>query len=175
MYFIMRRIKRESPHEPYLFRQQRIGRNGKTFTILKFRTMTGGTERITPVGQELRAKHLDELPQFWNVLRGDMDIVGWRPYTINESERFLEMFGEKVRFVRQNLGPGITGPEQLDRDKVHRKIEEMRSRGQDWMPATCSFLEANFTFVTGRKHWLFRDLSIMWQTYRAMFIECNGF
>lgn len=100
-----------------IFRQERVGRGGKLFAILKFRTMVenaaalGGTStdrgdpRITRVGRVLRASSLDELPQFLNVLAGDMSIVGPRPDV--PAQRTLYTDDEWV--MRHRVRPGITG------------------------------------------------------------------
>jgi len=99
---------------PILFRQQRPGLHGAPFTILKFRTMRAtrrgevwyltDEERITPVGRFLRATSLDELPEFWNVLRGDMSLVGPRPLLM---EYLPEYTPEQRR--RHEMPPGVTG------------------------------------------------------------------
>ena len=100
---------------PVLFRQKRFGRHGKPFTIYKFRTMVtdhnGGTvsvlgdSRITPLGAKLRRKKLDELPELWNVLIGDMSFVGPRP----DIPEFLEKLSGEDKLILE-LRPGITGP-----------------------------------------------------------------
>ena len=97
-----------------LFRQERIGKDGKPFTIYKFRTMrkdnvglkitTSGDSRITPVGKVLRKTKLDELPQLWNVLKGDMSFVGPRP----EVREYTDLYDEEQRQVLL-VRPGITG------------------------------------------------------------------
>lgn len=101
---------------PVLFRQQRVGRNGTPFEMLKFRTMvdapagTGplvtvaGDRRITPVGAVLRAAKLDELPQLWNVFRGDMSVVGPRP----EVPRYVALYPPDVARKVLSIRPGIT-------------------------------------------------------------------
>jgi lipopolysaccharide/colanic/teichoic acid biosynthesis glycosyltransferase len=99
---------------PILFRQQRPGLGGRPFEILKFRTMRAprsgevwyltDEERITPVGRFLRATSLDELPEFWNVLRGEMSLVGPRPLLM---EYLSEYTPEEAR--RHDMRPGITG------------------------------------------------------------------
>lgn len=120
---------------PVLFRHTRIGLNGKPFFCLKFRTMVPDADarlqdllnadqaarqeweqehklrhdpRVTPLGRFLRRSSLDELPQFWNVLRGDMSIVGPRPITRDEAPKYAEQFA-----VYSSVRPGITGVWQV--------------------------------------------------------------
>lgn len=98
---------------PILFRQTRVGKGGERFEILKFRTMSinnagslitgGGDPRITENGALLRRSKLDEMPQLWNVVRGDMRLVGPRP----EVEKYVKMYDEDQRRVLDNK-PGIT-------------------------------------------------------------------
>lgn len=109
---------------PILFWQQRVGQDGKPFQLVKFRTMTRDSERagpafakqgdmrITPVGAFLRKFRLDELPQFWNVLRGDMSIIGPRP----EQLAFTVEFEESIPMYtsRHWVRPGITGWAQVN-------------------------------------------------------------
>ena len=114
-------------HGPVIFRQTRVGEGGKHFTMFKFRTMREGAEepgrpafaerndpRVTRVGRLLRRTHLDELPQLWDVLKGDMSIVGPRP----ERPEFIPMLEEAIPFFTRRLlvKPGITGWAQLRRD-----------------------------------------------------------
>lgn len=98
---------------PILFRQQRAGKGGKVFTILKLRTMVDGDgedeERITPLGRFLRKTSLDELPQMINVIRGEMSIVGPRPLL----EEYLPHYS-KEQFRRHEVKPGITGWAQIN-------------------------------------------------------------
>jgi lipopolysaccharide/colanic/teichoic acid biosynthesis glycosyltransferase len=101
-----------------LFRARRMGYRGRPFEMVKFRTMrvdnaghsvAGANDaRITPVGGFLRATRLDELPQLWNVLRGEMSLVGPRP----ELEEFVALHAEEYREIL-SVPPGITGPTQL--------------------------------------------------------------
>ena len=103
---------------PVLYRSRRIGRGGRSFAMLKFRTMRHGAEgpplscyrdeRFTPFGRALALSRLDELPQVINVLRGDMALVGPRP----ELEEFVESYPEAYAVILQAL-PGLTGPAQL--------------------------------------------------------------
>ena len=102
---------------PVVYRQQRVGRNGVPFTMLKFRSMVndaglpgalitvGGDPRVTAVGRFLRRHKLDELPQLINVLRGDMSIVGPRP----EVSKYVDLYTPEQRRVLE-LSPGITDP-----------------------------------------------------------------
>lgn len=103
---------------PVLFRQLRIGRDGMPFNILKFRTMNQlsgpdgilrpDSERITRCGAVLRSLSLDELPQAWNVLRGDMSIVGPRPLPIEYRTEFTSR-----QMLRHSVRPGLTGLAQV--------------------------------------------------------------
>ena len=94
---------------PVLFRQERLGRRRHPFTILKFRSMRDG--RITRVGRMLRATGLDELPQFINILRGDMSAVGPRPLTESDVAR-LGWMARRYDF-RWRVLPGLTGLAQV--------------------------------------------------------------
>ena len=108
---------------PIIYRQERMGLGGKTFTVYKFRSMRCDAEssgaawaarndrRATTVGQFLRKTHLDELPQFWNVLRGEMSLVGPRP----ERPEFTDSLAEIIPFYRLRLSvrPGLTGLKQI--------------------------------------------------------------
>src|SRR6266849_1014274 len=104
---------------PVLFRQSRPGMNAVSFCLVKFRTMTTSTdaqgkllpdaERLTPLGQFLRKTSLDELPQLWNVLKGDLSLVGPRPLLIEYLDRYTP---EQAR--RHLVKPGITGWAQVN-------------------------------------------------------------
>lgn len=107
---------RVSMGRPVLFTQARSGRGGTTFDILKFRTMTQcryagepDAERITRVGALLRNSSLDELPNFWNVLRGDMAFVGPRPLMA----QYADLYNEREA-RRLDVRPGITGWQQVN-------------------------------------------------------------
>ncbi len=104
---------------PVLFRQRRPGLHGAPFFVVKFRTMTDGrdargglksdAERLTPLGRLLRSSSLDELPQLWNVLRGEMSLVGPRPLMMEYLPRYSP---EQAR--RHDVLPGITGWAQVN-------------------------------------------------------------
>ena len=111
-------IKVKMPGGPAIFKQTRIGRHGKPFTMYKFRTMTvnhggssvsvAGESRITPLGAVLRRYKIDELPELWNVLKGDMSFVGPRPDVPGYADA-LQGDDREVLLLR----PGITGPASL--------------------------------------------------------------
>lgn len=123
-----------SDHGPVLFRQTRVGFCGSQFQILKFRTMiprsehagtsvtAGGDPRVTRIGRFLRRTKLDELPQLWNVLYGDMSFVGPRP----EVPRYVAEYSEQQRQVLQ-LRPGITDVATL----AYRNEEELLRGAED--------------------------------------------
>jgi lipopolysaccharide/colanic/teichoic acid biosynthesis glycosyltransferase len=104
---------------PVIFRQQRPGLDGRPFTILKFRTMTEDRdeqgqllpnhERLTSFGRILRGTSLDELPELWNVIKGDMSLVGPRPLMLS----YLPLYSERQR-RRHEVRPGITGWAQIN-------------------------------------------------------------
>lgn len=104
---------------PILFRQQRVGLNGGIFEMVKFRTMKDATdsegnplpdeERLTKFGQLLRKTSLDELPELWNVLKGDMSLVGPRPLLVE----YLPLYS-KEQMKRHHVRPGITGYAQVN-------------------------------------------------------------
>jgi sugar transferase EpsL len=98
---------------PVLFRQPRPGLHGRPFALVKFRTMRAGAgsdaERLTRFGRFLRATSLDELPELWNVLRGDMSLVGPRPLLMQYLQRYTP---EQRR--RHEMKPGITGWAQVN-------------------------------------------------------------
>lgn len=111
-------IRIKMPGGPVIFTQKRVGRNGRLFTMYKFRSMTvghggssvsvAGESRITPLGAKLRHYKLDELPELWNVLIGDMSFVGPRP----DVPGYADMLTGPDREVLK-LRPGITGPASL--------------------------------------------------------------
>lgn len=125
-------IKVKMPGGPVLFTQQRVGRHGKVFRIYKFRTMIvdhGGSSvsvrgeiRITPLGVHLRRWKLDELPELWNVLRGNMSFVGPRPDVPGYAD---QLQGDDRRMLE--LRPGITGPATLK----YRNEEDLLSKVDD--------------------------------------------
>lgn len=119
-------VKIKMPGGPVFFRQKRVGRGGKLFTMVKFRSMTvghggssvsvAGEDRITPFGAKLRKYKLDELPELWNVMVGDMSFVGPRPDVPGYADALI---GEDREILQ--LRPGITGPASLK----YRREEEI--------------------------------------------------
>lgn len=103
---------RVSMGPPVLFRQVRPGLDAQPFTLIKFRTMRDGpgddAERITRLGRFLRSTSLDELPELWNVLRGEMSLVGPRPLLMEYLDKYTER-----QALRHSVRPGITGLAQV--------------------------------------------------------------
>lgn len=125
-------IKIKMPGGPVIFKQKRVGRNGKLFTMYKFRSMTvghggssvsvAGESRITPLGAKLRKYKLDELPELWNVLIGNMSFVGPRP----DVPGYADQLKGDAREVLK-LRPGITGPASLK----YRNEEDLLAEQSD--------------------------------------------
>jgi len=119
VYLIVAHKVKKNLGSPVLFRQVRPGLHGKPFEMIKFRTMkdaldTDGnplpdSERLTPFGKMLRATSLDEMPELWNVIKGDMSIVGPRPLLME----YLPLYNEQ-QAKRHNVRPGITGYAQVN-------------------------------------------------------------
>lgn len=125
-------IKKKMPGGPAIFKQKRVGKDGQLFTMYKFRSMmvnhggssvsVAGESRITPLGSILRKYKIDELPELWNVLIGDMSFVGPRPDVPGYADK-LE--GEDRMILR--LRPGITGPASLKyRDEEMMIAEQVK-------------------------------------------------
>ena len=136
---------------PILFCQQRVGRYGRIFTVYKFRTMTVKAEaavasrnseatsiasqeqsRITPLGEKLRRYKLDELPELWNVLKGNMSLVGPRPDVPGYAD---QLQGEDCEVLL--LRPGITGPASLkyrNEEDILEAVDEALQKGRRGLP-----------------------------------------
>jgi putative colanic acid biosynthesis UDP-glucose lipid carrier transferase len=153
-------VKLSSPG-PVLFRQQRLGIDGQPFDVFKFRTMrvhreagvtqaVPGDARVTRIGAVLRRTSLDELPQFINVLRGDMSVVGPRPHAMEHNEIYKELIDRYM--LRHRVKPGITGWAQINGLRGQTDtIEKMRKR-----------IEFDIYYI---QHWSFQlDLRIIMRT-----------
>jgi len=126
-----------------IFRQERVGRNKKLFTLVKFRTMRKDTasvathlansSSITKFGHFLRKTKLDELPQLWNVLKGDMSLVGPRPCLPNQ----LELITERERRGVFTVRPGITGLAQVN--EIDMSTPELLAETDEQMIETLNF------------------------------------
>lgn len=145
--------------KPVLFRQTRPGLHGKPFEMVKFRTMTSergpdgqllpDAVRLTPFGRWLRATSLDELPELWNVLKGDMSLVGPRPLLME----YLPLYTpEQAR--RHEVRPGITGWAQVN--------------GRNAISWDDKF-ELDVWYVDHRSLWL--DIKILWQTVKKVLVR----
>lgn len=149
-------------HGPVFYFQERIGKGGKPFNIIKFRTMSVNTEedgvpqlaeanddRLTTVGKFLRSHHLDEIPQLWNVLRGDMSLVGYRP----ERKYFVDQIMEHdQRYTRlYEIRPGVTSYATLHNGYTDT-MEKMLIR-----------LDMDLHYLEHRSLWL--DMRILVQTF----------
>jgi lipopolysaccharide/colanic/teichoic acid biosynthesis glycosyltransferase len=144
---------------PVLFRQVRPGLQGRPFIMVKFRTMTderdpngallSDAQRLTPFGHFLRASSLDELPELWNVLRGDMSLVGPRPLLME----YLPLYTSE-QYRRHEVRPGITGWAQVN--------------GRNAISWTDKFA-LDVWYVDHRSFWL--DVQILWRTVRKVLVR----
>jgi lipopolysaccharide/colanic/teichoic acid biosynthesis glycosyltransferase len=166
-------VRRSSPG-PVLFRQTRVGFQGKDFILFKFRTMTGqsgsekgafdagDTSRVTRVGRFLRATKLDELPQLWNIIRGDMALVGPRP----EVRKWVEVNPERWAIVHA-IRPGITDPAAIlyrDEEKILASVADPeRLYREQILPRKLDLYEK---YVRTRTFW--GDLKILRRTAIAV-------
>jgi Undecaprenyl-phosphate glucose phosphotransferase len=155
---------------PVLFHQERMGLDGKPFTIVKFRSMYDDAERhtgpvwaiaddprVTNLGRFLRRSNLDELPQLWNVLRGDMSIVGPRP----ERPHFVEQFKHKIPqyMLRHKVKAGLTGWAQVNGWRGNTALEKR--------------IEYDLYYI---ENWSVRlDLKIMWLTLLKGFFHKHAY
>lgn len=156
--FLMWQVRRKLG-SPVFFQQVRPGQNGKLFKMVKFRTMTGergadgvllaDAERLTTFGRFLRASSLDELPELWNVVKGDMSLVGPRPLLVE----YLPLYSaEQAR--RHEVRPGITGWAQVN--------------GRNALSWDEKF-ELDVWYVENRAIWL--DIKILWMTVRKVLVR----
>jgi undecaprenyl-phosphate galactose phosphotransferase len=160
---------------PIFFKHKRVGLNGKTFEVIKFRTMYPDAQeklkellekdpkareewektfklkndpRVTPIGKFLRKTSLDELPQFINVLKGEMSVVGPRPVTEEELKKY---YGDKAKYYL-SVKPGITGYWQVE---GRSDVEDYKKR-----------VEMDVWYVKNRSFWL--DLKIILKTIKVI-------
>ncbi len=150
---------RKNLGSPVLFRQTRPGLNGKPFEMVKFRSMKDAVdakgnllpddERMTPFSDKLRSSSLDELPGLWNVLRGDMSLVGPRPLLV----QYLPLYN-KEQSRRHDVRPGITGWAQIN--------------GRNAISWEDKF-ELDVWYVDNRTFWL--DIKILFLTVKKVFVK----
>ena len=161
-------IKIKMPGGPVIFKQERVGQHGKLFTMYKFRSMlvdhagssisVKGESRITPLGEQLRRYKLDELPELWNVLIGDMSFVGPRPDVPGYADRLQ---GDDRRILL--LKPGITGPASLK----YRNEEELLAQQEDPVKYNDQVVfpdkvKINLKYLENRSFW--GDIKIIFET-----------
>ena len=156
-------IKLDSPG-PVLFKQERVGKNGRAFTIMKFRSMRvdaekdgpvwakTSDERTTRVGRIIRKMRVDEIPQFWNILRGDMNFVGPRP----ERPHFVEQLAQEIPYYEQRhfIAPGLTGWAQI-KYPYGASIEDARQK-----------LQYDLYYIKNQS--LLLDAAIMFETIKTI-------
>jgi sugar transferase (PEP-CTERM system associated) len=162
-------IKLESKG-PVFYKQERVGKGGQTFMVLKFRSMrtdaekdgprwaTTDDERITQVGRFIRKVRIDELPQFWNILRGDMNFVGPRP----ERPHFVSQLAKEIPYYEQRhlIAPGLTGWAQI-KYPYGASIEDARRK-----------LEFDLYYIKNQS--LLMDAMILFETVKIVLLSRGG-
>nr|WP_237748598.1 sugar transferase [Nitrincola nitratireducens] len=156
-----------------LFRQDRYGLDGKRIGVYKFRSMkvmenkdvvvqaTKGDSRITPVGAFIRRTSLDELPQFFNVLIGDMSVVGPRPHAVAHNEEYRKQVDYYM--LRHKVRPGITGWAQINGWRGETDtLEKMEKR-----------IEYDLEYIRNWSLWL--DIKIIFLTFFKGFVNKNAY
>ena len=161
---------------PIFIRQKRTGKNGTEFTLVKFRSMValspdgqaeingaqwssgGNDKRITPFGKFIRASHLDELPQLWNIIRGDISFVGPRP----ERPEFVPKLKEQVPYyeIRLLIKPGVSGWAQINY-RADRDLADVRQK-----------LQYDIYYLKNRSFVL--DIAIVLKTLKSFFTNPEG-
>lgn len=165
-------IRLDSPG-PVLFRQRRDGFNNQPFRIFKFRSMrvtedgpsirqaSRRDDRVTRVGRFIRRTSIDELPQIWNVLRGEMSIVGPRPHAVAHGEYYSNLIAEYAH--RHHVKPGLTGWAQVNGNRGETKtVDKMRER-----------VDLDIWYVDNWSIWL--DLKIIFRTIKTIISENNAY
>ena len=155
---------------PVLYRQERVGRNGRPFTLMKFRSMRVDAEkdgpvwarnaddRVTRVGRIIRKIRVDEIPQFWNILKGEMSFVGPRP----ERPHFVAQLAEEIPFYEQRhlIAPGLTGWAQI-KYPYGASIEDARQK-----------LQYDLYYIKNQS--LLLDAAIMFETVKTILFGRGG-
>jgi exopolysaccharide biosynthesis polyprenyl glycosylphosphotransferase len=156
-------IKLES-RGPVFYKQERVGKNGRIFTLMKFRSMrvdaeqdgpvwaSKGDARTTRVGRVIRKVRIDEIPQFWNILKGEMSFVGPRP----ERPHFVAQLAEEIPFYQQRhlIAPGLTGWAQI-KYPYGSSIEDARQK-----------LQYDLFYI--KNHSLFLDAIVLFETVKII-------
>jgi exopolysaccharide biosynthesis polyprenyl glycosylphosphotransferase len=158
---------------PVIFRQRRRGFNGQEFVIYKFRTMrvaedglriiqaTRGDPRVTKLGELLRRSSIDELPQLFNVLRGEMSLVGPRPHALAHDDEYGAQISDYA--FRHHVKPGITGLAQVAGLRGETKqLDQMKRR-----------IDLDIKYVDNWSLWL--DLQILGRTFFAVISSPNAY
>ena len=160
---------------PFIFRQTRVGLHGNDFQIIKFRTMRKDAEkfgqltvgsrdpRVTPIGYFLRKYKLDELPQFWNVLVGQMSIVGPRP----EVKKYVKLYSaEQLKVL--NVRPGITDDATIRFRNENQIVGNYANPEEAYIKEILPY-KLRLSYIWLRKPTLYNYFRIIWQTFLALF------